>query len=37
MNSYSHKSQNLATSWSLCFITQPTRGANKGDTKQGVA
>ena len=37
MNSYSHKSPNLVSNWSLCFITQPTRGANKGDTTEGVA
>ena len=37
MNSYSHKSLNLTSKWSVRFIAQPACGANEGDTKKGVA
>jgi hypothetical protein len=38
MNSVAHKSQNLNSYWSLCFIAQPTLGANEvRDTMKGVA
>jgi hypothetical protein len=36
MNNVSHKSQNLNSYWSLCFIVQPSTGANGRDMK-GVA
>jgi len=38
MNSVAHKSQNLNSYWSLCFIAQPTLGANEvRGTMKGVA
>jgi hypothetical protein len=37
MNSYSHKSLNLTSKWSVRFIAQPTCGANEGDNMEGVA
>jgi hypothetical protein len=37
MNSVAHKSQNSNSYWSLCFIAQPTLGANEGRDTKGVA
>jgi hypothetical protein len=37
MNNVAHKSQNLNSYWSLCFIVQPTLGANEGRDMKGVA
>jgi hypothetical protein len=37
MNNVSHKSQNLNSYWSLCFIAQPTTGTNEGRDMKGVA
>ena len=37
MNSYSHKSLNLTSKWSVRFIAQPTCGANEGDNMEGAA
>lgn len=37
MNNVAHKSQNLNSHWSLCFIVQPSTGTNKGRDMKGVA